>query len=67
MKGNQTALKFGIPMVWREPANHFDDCYFCMTILAGFNKKTDRALSIRLLLQLNGQSLILMKTLHQFL
>ena len=25
-------------MVWREPASHFDDCYFCMTNLAGFNK-----------------------------
>ena len=38
-KGNRTALKFGIPMVWREPANHFDDCYLCMTNLVGFNKK----------------------------
>ena len=37
--GNRTALKFGIPMIGREPANHFDDCYFCMTNLAGYNKK----------------------------
>ena len=38
--GNRTALKFGIPMIWREPANHFYDCYFCMTNLVGYNKKS---------------------------
>ena len=37
--GNRTALKFGIPMIWHEPASHFDDCYFCMTNLVGYNKK----------------------------
>ena len=37
--GNRTALRFRIPMIWREPANHFDDCYFCMTNLVGYNKK----------------------------
>ena len=26
-------------MIRREPANHFDDCYFCMTNLVGYNKK----------------------------
>ena len=36
---NRTALKFGIPMIWREPANHFDDCYFSMTNIVGYNKK----------------------------
>ena len=36
---NRTALKFGIPMIWHEPPNHFDDCYFCMTKLVGYNKK----------------------------
>ena len=30
IKGNRKDLKFGIPMVWREPGNHIDDCYFCI-------------------------------------
>ena len=27
-------------MVWREQANHVDDCYFCMTNVAGFSSKS---------------------------
>lgn len=26
-------------MILREPTNHYNDCYFCMTNLFGFNKK----------------------------
>ena len=36
---NRTALKFRIPMIQREPANHFDDCYFCVANLNRHNKK----------------------------
>ena len=25
-------------MVWREPQNHHDDCYFCMVNIKGFNR-----------------------------
>ena len=32
-------LPFGVPMVWREQQNHYNDCYFCMTKTRGFNKK----------------------------
>jgi len=32
------SLKFGIPMVWRELINHFDDCYFCILNIIGINR-----------------------------
>ena len=28
--GEKSAVRFPIPRVWREPSNHFTDCYFCM-------------------------------------
>lgn len=36
--GKRRSLKFGIPMVWREQKNHFDDCYFCMVNVNGINR-----------------------------
>lgn len=36
--GNKKQMSFGIPMVWREPQSHLDDCYFCCTKTFGFNK-----------------------------
>ena len=38
-KGKQKSLSFGILMIWRELANHVDDCYFCILNVAGFNSK----------------------------
>ena len=38
-------LKFGIPMVWREPSNHHDDCYFCMVKTRGFNTRNRRKIT----------------------
>lgn len=32
------SLNFGVPMVWREPKNHHDDCYFCVVNVKGFNR-----------------------------
>ena len=29
--GKKAAFKFAILMVWREPQNHINDCYFCLT------------------------------------
>ena len=25
----RNSLKFGVSMIWREPQNHHNDCYFC--------------------------------------
>jgi hypothetical protein len=39
-KGKRKSLSFGIPMVWREQQNHFNDCYFCTVNISGFSSKT---------------------------
>lgn len=39
MKGKRKSMPFAVPMVWREPTNHFDDCYFCLTKTEGYSKK----------------------------
>lgn len=37
-KGERSGLDFGIPMIWMEPKNHVDDCYFCVVDAKGFNR-----------------------------
>ena len=36
--GERQNLKFGVPMVWREPKNHYDDCYFCLVNIKGIKR-----------------------------
>ena len=43
-KGKKSCLKFGIPMVWREPTNHVTDCYFCTIDVTGINRKNRSSL-----------------------
>ncbi|CAG9792218.1 unnamed protein product [Diatraea saccharalis] len=37
-KGERHGLDFGIPMIWMELKNHFDDCYFCAVDVKGYNQ-----------------------------
>jgi hypothetical protein len=38
-------MPFAIPMQWREQKNHYDDCYFCMVIVAGYKKKNKKGIT----------------------
>lgn len=43
-KGRKASMPFAIPMIWREPLNHYDDCYFCLTNVRGYNAKNKNAI-----------------------
>ncbi|KAL4717512.1 hypothetical protein ACJJTC_000661 [Scirpophaga incertulas] len=37
--GAKRFLDFNMPMIWREPSNHENYCYFCLTKTFPFNQK----------------------------
>ena len=43
-QGKNAKLKFGVPIVCREPKHDVDDCYFCLVNVKGFNKKNKQHL-----------------------
>ena len=30
LRGEKRSIHFAIPRIWREPSNHYTDCYFCI-------------------------------------
>ena len=42
-QGKAKFMEFGVPMVWREPKNHHDDCYFCMVNMSGWNRQKNNS------------------------
>ena len=34
-----SSMRFGVPMVLREPKNYHDDCYFCMVDMSEWNQR----------------------------
>ena len=42
MRGSPKCMSFAISRIWREPTNHYDDCYFCMVDISTYKKTKDK-------------------------
>lgn len=38
LKGTDTSMLFGVQIVWHDPQDHRNNCYFCMTKMTGFSR-----------------------------
>jgi hypothetical protein len=41
-KGKNKGIRYGVPMIQREPKNHIDDCYFCCCDVKGYISKNKK-------------------------
>ena len=39
-KWKQKSMPFEAQMIWREPINHNNDVYFCLTKVSGYSKRS---------------------------
>ena len=46
LRGQQKQMRFAIPRIWREPTNHYNDCFFCMVDASGRKRGTKSAQSV---------------------
>ena len=46
LRGEKGAMRFAISRIWREPSNHYTDCYFCMVDPTKRREKMHLQLSI---------------------
>ena len=42
LRGSGRVMPSAIPIVWRDPQNHHDDCYFCMINITKYRKVMGR-------------------------
>ena len=43
-------MVFGIPMTWREPTNHVNECYFCSINVTVVSKEKCKSLNYKIFL-----------------
>lgn len=39
------SLPFSMPMIWRSPRNHIDDCFFCSINITGYNNSNSKSIT----------------------
>ncbi|EFN85777.1 hypothetical protein EAI_07695, partial [Harpegnathos saltator] len=45
LKGKRSDMRFGIPMIWREPTDYITSCYFCSYQITSYNARNKKNIS----------------------